>query len=506
MSEKFIQRKGFEELPDDHWFQIMSRIKEKFVSEKPSPMEIRANVILELAGIPSGQYSSLKTEEEGKRTDPESDKIIAEYLTNPAGLMLSSTKGITTHDFRDRYPDDLPPDVSEHLDEKTRKIIAATYEFDWFSRRMSDGDNSQGQIDLHFLPGGIPLFLVGYKHGEGWQRKYRRQLQKIGKEASIVAIEGLGGKSPDVALESFWAEPLEQKGDYDGLLKDLVLSEYSGLFTVVDGRDTSRVEMDNTASHHFPVLPGSFYTKYLAYLKRENPKLGAHIFTVGNLRNFLEAQSTSISGIITEKRMLAGYEERQGKTYIAHPFNEDNGEVSFLPTGNEFGQKLYSDALSAIRLHLLGKMMNEGYIDPKGPIVDYEGRAHLSSKSFFLQYPEYAMEIVLRTIPELLAGKADKKWLNYFSAKLHAENVFDHTDWTQVICEIFRIPLKKVNDPNETEFNIMGGSHQRRMSEVHPDSWVLGKILENQPEGMRNVEDWTNKIEDIIEKFTEKKK
>jgi len=104
MSEKFQPRDGFEELPEDYWFKINERIQEKFKGEHPSPMQIRAAVILELAGIPSGQYSALKTDEEGKRIDPEGDKLIAEYLTNPAGLMLTGTKGITSRDLRDRYP------------------------------------------------------------------------------------------------------------------------------------------------------------------------------------------------------------------------------------------------------------------------------------------------------------------------------------------------------------------------------------------------------------------
>jgi len=89
-------KEGFEDLPETYWRDTMTRIRERFTGEKPSPMQIRAAVIFELAGIPSGQYSTLKTQDsetdEAVRTNKEGDKIVAENITNKAGLLLRVQK------------------------------------------------------------------------------------------------------------------------------------------------------------------------------------------------------------------------------------------------------------------------------------------------------------------------------------------------------------------------------------------------------------------------------
>ncbi len=503
-------KEGMKELPEDHWFEVMSRIKEKFGGEKPSPMEVRAAVLLDLAGIPSGQYSALKTDEEGKRTDPAGDRSIAEYLTNPAGLILSGTKGITTRDLRDRYPDGLPDEILRTLDEKTQKIIGIMYKYDHYAREnfpdTQEDNEAQKPIILHFLPGGAPLFLVGYTHNKTWQHNYGYYVKEIGKEAGVVAIEGFTDKPFAQSLDARWSDsnPKIQTNDYSAFIKNLVESGYSGLFTEVDGRDISRVNLEGVESLfriYFLDLPDSFYEKYLAYLKKEHPKFGAHIATAKKLKSFLSDQSTNKElGISRADRESSASSYRDGKRYYSHPALSDSGKVSLMLTGNELGQMIYTDALAAIKLHLLGRMMNEEHI-PKGVIVDYEGTNHLSSKSFFLQYPEYAMEIVLRTISELLAGHAEQGSSNTESAELHSQRVFEHTDWEQVIREIFRIPFKKIAEPVPGRDSVEIGENQRPMVDTHPDGYALDTILASKKEGKRSVEDWAKIMEESIKKF-----
>ena len=149
----------------------------------------------------------------------------------------------------------------------------------------------------------------------------------------------------------------------------------------------------------------------------------------------------------------------------------DTGEKSTELTGNELGILIYSDAISAVKLHLLGRMMNDGVL-PKGPIVDYEGLLHLSIKSFFIQNPEYAMEIVLRTLPNLLSGTSDSAFFNYLTTMEFSEKVFDRTDWSQVIREIFRIPLKKVADPKPGADGVEIGKNQRPIRPAPPSDAV----------------------------------
>lgn len=500
MSEGF-SRENFKELPDNYWFEVVNRIKEKFGGEKPSPMEVRASVLLELAGIPSGQHSALKTDKEGKRTDPKGDEVIAEYLTNPAGLMVSGTQGITTRDLRDRYPDGLPAEVLQHIDEKTQKIIGAMYEYDKYAQEnfphIWQHSKAEQSANLHFLPGGIPLVLVGYQHDKNWQKTYGKYMKEIGKEASVVAIEGFTNAPLGASLDVMWKINPSSRvgGNYDVLMKDLVACGYSGIFTEIDGRDVSKMELEHI-DFLFPLgLSDSFYEKYLTYLKRESPKFGAHIGDGKRLKKILATQHPLGDMNFFGSLNLSANKYQRGKNYYSRPAFSDTGKVSLTPTGNELGQSIFTDALAAIKLHLLGKMMNDGRIS-KGPIVDYEGAHHVPSKSFFLQYPEYAMEIVLRTIPELLAGTAEKLKTNDESVELHAKKVFEHTDWEQVIREVFRIPFKKIDDPKPGRDGVEIGPNQRPMMEVYSDRYVLETILRE-----RSTKDVAEKMEELIQKL-----
>ena len=80
-----------------------------------------------------------------------------------------------------------------------------------------------------------------------------------------------------------------------------------------------------------------------------------------------------------------------------------------------------------------------------------------SSKAFFLRYPGYAMEVVLRTINELMAGKVENLPEIY--------KVFENPNWEEVIREIVRIPFAEVeNDPVKS---VEIGPNQRELFD-HP--------------------------------------
>ena len=496
----WIMKEGFTELPDDHWFRVTEKLKAKFEGEKPSPMQIRAEVLLELAGIPSGPYSSIKTDERGERTDPKGDKIIAENITNKAGLLIEGTNNITSRDLRDRYPDGLPEEVLTHLNEKTRKIIEAMYAYEEYARKNSSENFMEVStpVNLHFLPGGIPYVSVGVRHTKEWMSFYGRFMKDMGKEAEVICVEGYFDKPSGDSLKRLWKR--EDDNGYELNMRNLVRNGYDGYFTEVDGRDESRVSIDSKLSlmgnFRFPNLPGSFYEKYLEYLKREDPEFGNNIGNSERLKNFLKKQSVEgfsrgedINNNIKDKKL---YGQRMSLT--------DKEEQSTKFTGNELGALIYSDAVASIKLHLLGKMMNDGII-PKGAIVDYEGALHNSSKSFFMENPEYAMETVLRTLPNLLAGTADKSLLNYFAVEDFSEKIFDRTNWEQVIREIFRISLKKVALAKGEKNSVDPGRNQRPMTEIYPDEYVLETILTSQKEGERELKDWVNEMDTLIQKF-----
>ena len=498
-------------MPESYWHDLAVRIGEKFSGEKPSPMQIRAMTLLELAGIPSGQYSALKTDDEAARTNPEEDKIIAENITNKAGLLIEGTGGITSRDLRDRYSDGIPEEVLSHLDPEVRRIVETMYEYEEYAKKPepivpgTEGVGAARPINLHFLPGRIPYVSVGCSHTKGWMNYYSRFLKDAGKNARVISIEGYFNYPFGKSLNRMWEREDDDTG-YGTTIKNLVREGYDGYLTEVDGRDESRVSIDTEITRlgnsRFPNLPDSFYEKYLEYLKREDPKFGENIGTSERLENFLKKQSATAASQEEENQ---NYAEKNKKIYTERMSLANDGEMSAEITGNELGGLIYSDALAAVKLHLIGRMMNDGVIT-KGAIVDYEGGSHLSSKSFFLQNPEYAMEIVLRALPNLLAGTADKSFLNYLTASNFAKKVFDHTDWEQVIREIFRIPLKKVAKPMPGADSVLPGENQRPMMETHRDDYVLKTILASQKEGKREVKDWTEEMEVLIKKFAEKKR
>jgi len=88
--------------------------------------------------------------------------------------------------------------------------------------------------------------------------------------------------------------------------------------------------------------------------------------------------------------------------------------------------------------------MADSYIE-KGPIIEYVGTGHLYSIRFFLKYPQYAMEVVLRTVNELMTDRINTGWLlDFFKRRLpQIYKVFENPNWTEIIKEIFRLVFKK---------------------------------------------------------------
>jgi hypothetical protein len=187
--------------------------------------------------------------------------------------------------------------------------------------------------------------------------------------------------------------------------------------------------------------------------------------------------------------------EQDGKQYYAHPSVSDTGDVSLAMTGNELGRMMFTDALAAIKIHLLGRMMNDGHI-PKGPIVDYEGSKHLPSKSFFLQYPEYAMEVVLRTLPELLASRGVKLATNTQSVEEYTESILAHPDWATIIHEIFTIPLKQAPGASTGRSDAESNTkYPEPLQDAHTTTYALDSILATHRQGANTVADWVAAME-----------
>jgi hypothetical protein len=219
-------------------------------------------------------------------------------------------------------------------------------------------------------------------------------------------------------------------------MKEAVEEGFDGYFAEIDARFAVSREMNPDL--RIDNFPQKFFEKYFNYLKKEQPSLVQDIKSPEELKKILIKSSLiSYDGIATRTIVIV----HQGKRYSAFPYVSKEGQTSFEPTFYELGKMLFSDALAAIKLHLIAELMADGHME-KGLIIDYIGTDHLPSKTFFLKYPQYAMEVVLRTIHELMAEKI-KEFPDYYQ-------IFQKPNWEEVVRKIFKLSLMKP-EPDKTK-------------------------------------------------------
>lgn len=438
------------EVPENYWLKIVDRLSQKS-GEKLDPLQIRAAALIEALKLPSGPYSPrAKSERENRAIETTSH-----LLLNHPGVPIDRVAKVVSFDFRDIYPKGIPKELEEALeilDPRILKIMEVEYKHERAIHRKYNAAESHGMtmvdpdyIDypVHFflLPSAIPLFSRGYGHELHWQDIHGKFLAKENCYAQVICIESYGNIPFGKSLEFAWLNPHRP---YGILMRKSVKEGFNGLFVQVDPRGASRIRMDYIPDLQYlwqgiylmiyPRLRREFYEKYFQFLKREHPNLADKIGSPEELFYALKSLSTSkdgVLGILKETTRHSG-----SKDYIYFPYyRAKDKSPSSLPTFKELGQYLFSDALAALKLHLIARLMEDGYIK-KGPIIDYEGAAHLSSKSFFLHYPQYAMEVVLRTINELMAGN-----MKGFS---DVYEVFENPPWPEIVKEIVKLSFKKV--------------------------------------------------------------
>ncbi len=466
-----------QEVEDQFWLSIIEHVSRKD-GQDLIPQDVRAYLITKLFNIPQGWTSGIATEKvvqpdgtvEQKRTAPELDKLVATYFTNKTVTVGETDDGqpIISTDFRD-FPDieqtlasfkeqvsQLPPDRGGALGMEISSILEKEYAH---LTKIDNPDNTDTQrdcpVEFDYLPGGVPLFLRGYTHAKDWQNVHGKHLAETYKNAAYIAIESSGVPLGD-RLKSYWSNPHEQIGDYDVLMKDLVDHGFNGMFMDVDARDITKILFDSYSDKEGILrtieLPHIYYDHYFHYLEKENPRFAQKIQTPERLKQLLFAQSTAA------KASEIGRVTSDKKWYDASLSIDHKFESISLPTGYELGQMAFADAMAALKLHILAQKMNEGTVK-KGIIVDFEGAEHLFMKSFYLKYPQYAAEIVLRTINEALAGEMDGSlpYERYRSGKNNPENlaqaidILNKPEWLNVVVQISRIPMAYVeNDPHKT--------------------------------------------------------
>lgn len=199
----------------------------------------------------------------------------------------------------------------------------------------------------------------------------------------------------------------------------------------MDARDASGVSLERPLKRGIS-LPDNFLEAYFSYIEKENPILAQEIGTKENLNQIMFDQRTQIQG--RDRTFDAG------KLFFHPRFSSGEKAQALLPNGRGIGQLLFSDALSAIKLHLIAKLMADGKIE-RGPILDFPGATHTFFKTFCVRYPEYAMEVVLRTLPELMAFRATG------SSDLSKE--LESPDWPEVVRQIARLAFARTGEQSD---------------------------------------------------------
>lgn len=432
LEDRKNSRPNFESLPENYWYSEAAKNIWQKSGEIPSALEIKAAAILKALNLPWGESSAIESSEAKK------DRIIAQYLTNRGGVWIDKKRGVSSSDFRDLYPEGLPAEVKEVLDKRTLSIMEAEYAHTDYVRKRFGNTKEKIEADCpvyYFrLPGGVDVFLRGYIHDSRWQKNHGLFLAEANKNAEVICVESYADLAYGKSLEwRWWAS---DDHPYSALMHDAVGAGFRGVFAEVDSRDRSKVFVGKLLAED--IFPRKFYVEYLNFLKRECPALAQLISSPQNLEKMLKSQAYSLEGLLKKSKEVF----YRGRRYSILDMRESEEEPISVVTFRELGERFFGDALVAIKLHLIANLMNAGYLQ-KGPIINYMGANHIPTIAFFLRYPQYAIEVILRAIPEVVAGDieipdeliTDQLAANRFAAD-QIRSALQCPNWPQIIEKI----------------------------------------------------------------------
>ncbi len=485
----YPERPG-EAVAPDFYFNIMSKIFETIGN---APLAKMASNLCSELGIPHGPTSALTRNNPGFEIGSdkyekakENDRIIGTVFANIPGVyvgigknVIQETAPIVTMDINKIL--DVLEDNEENirikfeaflsaLPKEDRDIILGERELRNKKKQFGENDDmykTNYPLIYSRLPGGIGVFLRGYIHNKEWEKNFCTELTGIyANNSSVILIEGYSNSPLGESLAELWKYNFV---NYGILMRGIAKNNNKVLFGEIDGRNTSKVLMDNKNTKNFVDLPTEFYENYYAYIQKINPDLLKEIEDPETLKIILGLQSTSFNGIFSKQFKIKNHDLNTG--FTTYPSMDTEGRASPHMTGLELGQAIYSDALSCVKLHLLANLSSDGHL-PSLPIVDFQGSAHLDGKTFFIQNPQYALMVVLMNIHELMAGEIKESWYKFFkknskTAVQYSNDIFLNPNWKDIIEEILKLPIKKIEqDPNKT---VTPGNNQKELVDDSPD-------------------------------------
>ena len=505
--EKTITSEDPNRLPDDYWFRLFENIAE---NNPNTPIAKKAMKVLDAMGLPVGEASAVgpagpltlgETAGTYATTGAEfseatkREKIIWETLAGHPGVKINgaldeSGNIITdTHlisiDPRDTSFNDgkIPDDLREALGEDVSVILDAKIAEQQrvIAEHGETHDMYKADMPIIFfrLPGGANIIPVGYVHHKDWHTEHREHLAKMNKHAGVIVIEGYFYREYGVSLDIIWGDQSEH---FDALMRQAVAAgfkkgKFKGKFLEIDPRDNRdmTVLVDGDKNDNFPNLPEEFIQAYQEYLEKEDPNLAKNVFRAGGLEKALRVQSTTYQGVFENDK--EGY--NKGLEQVAPTRINEQGDVVRHPTGLELGGALFSNAVSAIRLHMIAKLQGAGKL-PMGPVLDYQGSSHLPGKNFFIRYPLYAMEVILRNphfalIHTLKEGAGVKDTIKFF----------ENPDYAEILRKLGELPFHEVEDDESK--TIEPGPNQRKLVKKTMNFWdEMGIDPKKAAEGLIN--------------------
>jgi len=490
-AEKFIER---EVLPSNFWTEKM---EEGYSNENEllAKIEVIAERFCNLLEIPTGAFSGVATYfEDGKekRISPKLDKLMAEMVTNQRFIVkdINEVGPVSTKDPREKYEgeidavlDQLRKDFKEYK-EKVEQINT-DLEHEELSSGMRERANQllrdalevysilEGELELKkrgfenigvgedislannkianknieikYLSGGHIVILRGYVHHRTFQEEFGGSgknfgLAQIYKNGKYIAIEGLVTLRYGISLGNHWIK--RDNNGYGDLMRALVEQGCAGNFLELDSRYWN---LDGNATFNTIDLDNRQAQVLFNFVKRINPKLAGDNGRIKTVEEFKKYFHTQRDFYGEDNLYLREAEHnidfiRDGTYYHQTASIDAEGKTKSYPTGFELGQFAFTDALSVIKMLILGRAMHKGEIEP-GILVDFQGAKHLSYKSYFFDNPQYAMTVVLTNIWEILASHPNIRNREHILEQLG--NLNENT-WKWVLDFIVKVPLTSV--------------------------------------------------------------
>ena len=531
------------------WVENMDRKREgkNFITKIATAL---AKEVLDIPqGSFSGIVTYLENGEE-KRISPALDKLMAEMFTNQRYIVkkLNKKGHITTKNLLAKYVGEIDEvikqtkedlatyktkveDIKEKLKQenlseagrkKAEQLLKDSLEvfrilelelelkkrgYEFLGEEKIEGrmlflyqNYINTNLEIQHLPGGYISINKGYFHNDRWQKNFgdsRFQdfgLAQIYQNVKYVAIETVCREKYGDSLQACWSSMMSKNEHYDRLMKELVKENFKGVFLEIDSRyEGSKGEKTFDVIN----LLDREAQKLFQFVRKYNPQLAEETGGWQRFREFFHKQRTQnnppLSGLPALKENLAirGINEgvsfiQQGTGFSNTASVDKNLQTSTNPTGFELGSVAFADALSVVKTLILANAMHKGELET-GIIVDFQGSAHLSYKSYFFNNPQYALEVVLTNVWEVLASHPDIKNREDILDKL--ENM-DRKTWKWVLEFISTIHQARVASPtkwkNTVESSILG--RQRPMQKL-PAYSALNHLSKEQEEKMNEILD-----------------